>query len=293
MSFLRGPIVYLADHPSGRLLPCVIAVMAYLAALGVAGVITLDQSVASWRASLSHTVTVQITAGAETARDTERDAVVKLLNNTPGIESALPLSKAEVKKLLEPWLGAGNVTDDLPIPALVDVVLSRDRDVDLDALSKKVTEVAPDAVLDDHGGWLQRFIDLAQNVQYLAAGIVTLVGLATVAIVIFATRAGMAIHHDTIEILHLIGAKDSFIASQFQRHFLLLGLKGGLIGVGVAVLSLLGISRLSIGMEDAFIPKFGFSLTLVAALVALPLLASLLTMLTARRTVTSALGRMV
>ncbi|HKJ73404.1 MAG TPA: hypothetical protein VKA19_04755, partial [Alphaproteobacteria bacterium] len=125
MSFLRGPIVYLADHPSGRLLPWVIAVMAYLAALGVAGVITLDQSVASWRASLSHTVTVQITAGAETARDTERDAVVKLLNNTPGIESALPLSKAEVKKLLEPWLGAGNVTDDLPIPALVDVVLSR------------------------------------------------------------------------------------------------------------------------------------------------------------------------
>ncbi len=113
-------------------------------------------------------------------------------------------------------------------------VLARDGDLDLDALRKSLTEVAPDAVLDDHGTWLQRFIGLAENVQLIAAGIVTLVGFATIAIVIFATRAGMAIHHSTIEILHLIGAKDSFIASQFQRHFFWLGLKGGLIGMGIA-----------------------------------------------------------
>jgi len=293
MSLLRRPIIYLANHPSGRLLPWVIAVMAYLAALGLAGVVTLDQSVANWRAALSHTVTVQITAGEESARNTQRDAVVKLLKNTPGIDSALPMTKSEVKGLLEPWLGTGNVIDDLPIPLLIDVTLSRDQDVDLAALGKKIAAVAPDAELDDHGNWLQRFIDLAENMKLIAEGIVTLVGLATVAIVIFATRAGMAIHHDTIEILHLIGAKDSFIASQFQRHFLRLGLKGGLIGVGIALLSLLGISRLSFGLEDAFIPRLGFSVTLVVVLLILPVLASFLTMITARQTVTSALSRMV
>jgi cell division transport system permease protein len=293
MDLLRRPIVYLSDHPSGRLLPWVIAVMAYLAALGLAGVVTLDQSVAKWRTALSHTVTVQIAAGDESARDNERDAVVKLLKNTDGIESALPMAKSEVKALLEPWLGSGNVIDDLPIPALIDVKLDAGSSVDLDALAEKIRDVAPDAELDDHGSWLQRFINLAENAEFIAAGIVTLVGLATVAIVIFATRAGMAIHHDTIEILHLIGAKDSFIASQFQRHFLRLGLKGGLIGVAIAVLSLLGLSRLSFGLEDALIPKLTFSVTLVVVLVALPLLASLLTMITARQTVTSALGRMV
>jgi cell division transport system permease protein len=236
---------------------------------------------------------VQIAAGDESARDNERDAVVKLLKNTDGIESALPMAKSEVKALLEPWLGSGNVIDDLPIPALIDVKLAASSSVDLDALAEKIRDVAPDAELDDHGSWLQRFINLAENAEFIAAGIVTLVGLATVAIVIFATRAGMAIHHDTIEILHLIGAKDSFIASQFQRHFLRLGLKGGLIGVAIAVLSLLGLSRLSFGLEDALIPKLTFSVTLVVVLVALPLLASLLTMITARQTVTSALGRMV
>jgi cell division transport system permease protein len=236
---------------------------------------------------------VQITAGDEAARDSQRDAVVALLKKTPGIESALPMSKGEIRSLLEPYLGAGNVTDDLPIPLLIDVAISRDETIDFDALQKSIKEVAPDAEIDDHGTWLQRFISLAENIQFIAGGIVTLVGFATVAIVIFATRAGMAIHHDTIEILHLIGAKDSFIANQFQRHFLWLGLKGGLIGLVVALLSLLGISRLSFGMEDAFIPKLTFSVTLLVALALLPLLASLLTMLTARQTVKSTLNRMV
>ena len=95
MRCARPPIVYLSDHPSGRLLPWVIAVMAYLAGLGLAGVITLDQSVANWRVALSHTVTVQITGPDEATREKERDAVIGLLKNTPGIESALPMSKSE------------------------------------------------------------------------------------------------------------------------------------------------------------------------------------------------------
>ncbi len=293
MRLWRPPIVYLADHPSGRLLPWVIAVMAYLAGLGLAGVITLDQSVANWRVALSHTVTVQITGPDEATREKERDAVIGLLKTTPGIESALPMSKSEIRNLLEPYLGAGNVTDDLPIPLLIDVSLSRNRTVDIDALRESIKKVAPDAELDDHGTWLQRFIHLAENIQFIAGGIVTLVGFATVAIVIFATRAGMAIHHDTIEILHLIGAKDSFIATQFQRHFVWLGFKGGLIGLVVAVLSLLGISQLSVGMEDTFIPKLTFSVTLLVALALLPVIASLLTMVTAHQTVKSTLSRMV
>jgi cell division transport system permease protein len=293
MRLWRPPIVYLADHPSGRLLPWVIAVMAYLAGLGLAGVITLDQSVANWRVALSHTVTVQITGPDEATREKERDAVIGLLKTTPGIESALPMSKSEIRTLLEPYLGAGNVTDDLPIPLLIDVSLSRDQAVDIDALRASIKKVAPDAELDDHGTWLQRFIHLAENIQFIAGGIVTLVGFATVAIVIFATRAGMAIHHDTIEILHLIGAKDSFIATQFQRHFVWLGFKGGLIGLVVAVLSLLGISQLSVGMEDTFIPKLTFSVTLLVALALLPVIASLLTMVTAHQTVKSTLSRMV
>jgi len=59
--------------------------------------------------------------------------------------------------------------------------------------------------------------------------------LATILSVTFATRAAMATNRHVIEVLHLIGAKDSFIASHFQRHFLQLGFKGGLFGGGAAI----------------------------------------------------------
>ena len=63
-------------------------------------------------------------------------------------------------------------------------------------------------------------------------GVLALVLLATVLSVTFATRGAMATNRPIVEVLHFIGAKNGFIAGHFQRHFLLLGLKGGAIGGG-------------------------------------------------------------
>jgi len=65
--------------------------------------------------------------------------------------------------------------------------------------------------------------------------ILVLMLAATVLSVTFATRGAMAANRPIVEVLHLIGAKDGFIAGEFQRHFLLLGIKGGLIGGGAAM----------------------------------------------------------
>jgi cell division transport system permease protein len=71
---------------------------------------------------------------------------------------------------------------------------------------------------------------------------------ATVMSVVFATRGAMATNRPIVEVLHFTGAKSSFIASQFQRHFLLLGLEGGLIGGGLAMV-LFGICGIAAGMS--------------------------------------------
>jgi len=59
---------------------------------------------------------------------------------------------------------------------------------------------------------------------------------ATMLSVAFATRGAMAANRPIVEVLHFIGATDGFIASEFQRHFLVLGLEGGLIGGAGAVM---------------------------------------------------------
>ncbi len=53
--------------------------------------------------------------------------------------------------------------------------------------------------------------------------------------VMFATRGAMSTNRQIIEVLHVVGAKEGFIAGEFQRHFLLLGLKGAALGGGAAM----------------------------------------------------------
>ncbi len=66
--------------------------------------------------------------------------------------------------------------------------------------------------------------------------VLALVLAATVLSVTFATRGTMAANRPIVEVLHYVGATDAFIADQFQRHFLVLGFKGGAIGGGAAIL---------------------------------------------------------
>jgi len=66
---------------------------------------------------------------------------------------------------------------------------------------------------------------------------------ATMLTVTFATRGAMSTNRPIIEVLHFVGAKDGFIAGEFQRHFLLLGLKGGAIG-GVIAMALFAMAGL-------------------------------------------------
>ena len=65
--------------------------------------------------------------------------------------------------------------------------------------------------------------------------ILALVFAATALCVVFATRGAMAGNRIVIEVLHFVGAEDSYVAREFQRHFLLLGLKGASIGGGIAM----------------------------------------------------------
>jgi cell division transport system permease protein len=72
--------------------------------------------------------------------------------------------------------------------------------------------------------------------------ILGLVIIATIISVSFATRGAMAANRPIVEVLHFVGAQDSFIANRFSRHFLRLGLEGGLIG-GIAAILVFGLSE--------------------------------------------------
>lgn len=289
---LRQPVPLDRDA-SGRYLPVLVAIMVYLAALALAGALSVNKLAERWDSGLSGALTLQIPAEAAAAKDgAALTALVRALTATPGVVEVEPMAPQEMTALLEPWLGDSVVAGDLPLPRLVAITIDTAAPPDLAALRAQAAELAPGSLLDDHQRWLARLLDLAQAVEVMAAVVVALVILAAAIMVAFVTRMGLAAHERAIELLHLIGAQDSYVARQFQNHALSLGLRGGLLGLLCALPTLYLARFLLERINSGLLPELGFRPLEWSLFALLPVAAALVTMLTARVTVLRTLARM-
>ncbi|MEQ8192907.1 MAG: FtsX-like permease family protein [Rhodospirillales bacterium] len=294
MMFSRRTDLALEQDSHNRFLPWLIAFMVFLAILSAAGTFILGGMVARWDRNMSATLTVQLPTTDRAKQDEQNVArALKILRGTPGVFEARAVTADEMAGLLEPWLGRSKAISELPLPRLIDVELLPDSQVDIAALSQKLRSAVPSASIDDHRIWLDRFLRLIHMIQGVAVAILILIGAATVGTVIFTTRTGLAVHQEAVEVLHLIGAKDSYIARQFATRALLLALRGGLIGLALAVPALIAVSILSSTFDTGMIPKVSLAFDQWLILAVMPLIAALIAMLTARITVLQTLARML
>jgi cell division transport system permease protein len=244
-----------------------------------------------WDTGLAGAMTVQVPAEAA-AEDTRLAAVTEALAATPGVLTVEPMGREAMTALLEPWLGDAVLTGDLPLPHLIAVTIDTAAPPDIAALQGRLQALAPGSLVDDHQRWLARLLDLAQAVEVMALVVVVLVVLAACIMVAFVTRMGLAAHERSIELLHLIGAQDSYVARQFQNHALSLGLRGGLLGL-VCALPTLYLARLLLQRIDSgLLPELSFLPHEWSYFVLLPVAAALVTMLAARVTVLRTLARL-
>lgn len=277
-----------------RFLPWLIAFMVFLAVMAMAGMLVLNAVAQRWDRGVSGTLTVQIIPAKIAAEDDERlQKVLKILVETPEVDRFETLSDDKLMALLEPWLGTGAGSRDLPLPRLVDVELKPEAKLDIDALSRRMQARVPGVSIDDHSVWLKRLVRLIRTVEGLATLVLVFIALSTIGTVVFTTRTGLTIHRNAIEVLHFIGAQDSYVAAQFAGRALVLGLKGGVIGLLLAVPTLWGIGAMAGQMESGLVPDITLRPAHWAALAGLPIIVALIAMLTARITVMKTLSRML
>ncbi len=221
---------------AGRTLVTVVSIMTFLASLAAGGAVLVNQTSREWQSAVSREASIQVRPKA--GRDLEADvrAAAQLARETEGISDVQPLSKRESELLLEPWLGQGAVFDEVPIPRMIVVRLDSRAAADLNALKTRLVQRLPTASLDDHRVWSARLADMANALVAVAIGLLLLIVTAMVLAISFATHGAMAGNREIIEVLHFVGATDDFIARQFQRRFLWLGLRGGVIGAAGACL---------------------------------------------------------
>jgi cell division transport system permease protein len=220
---------------TGRSLTLVIAIMCFLACLTAGAVWMIKESSDAWLKDISSEVTVQVTP--QESGDTEKAVtdVVAYIQKQRGIANVRALSLEESANLLQPWLGSGDALKSLPVPRLIAVQVDRSQPPDLAEVGKSLERDFQGVSLDDHRRWQQQIRAVTRSLALGGIAILVLVGAATTAIIVSATRSAMASNREIVEVLHFVGATDKFISREFEKHFLRLGIKAGIVGATCAM----------------------------------------------------------
>lgn len=230
-----GPLVP-SQNVQGNALMLVIAIMAFLACLTLGAVSMVRATAASWQSEISREITIQIRPDdgldMEKALTEARDIALTFV----GTSNGRIIDKEATARLLEPWLGSGLDIDELPVPRLVIITIDENHPPDFGTMRETLASQIPQASLDDHRTWVDRLVSMAHTTVLIGTGVLVLVFTAMILTVVFATRGALSGNRHIVEVLHFVGAEGSFVASEFQKHFLLISIKGSLAGGVLAAL---------------------------------------------------------
>jgi cell division transport system permease protein len=267
--------------------------MMFLTVLAAAAGLGLGNAARSLDAEIGNRITVQIVEANPDLRERQARAAVATLQKLPGVSSIKRIQDEEMARLLEPWLGAGGLESELPVPVIIDADLTPEAYRNIQSVQRAISLVAPSARVDDNAQWLAPLAKLIASLKWLAAALVMLMVGATTATVVLAARAALDTHRGTIEVLHLMGSTDVQVARLFQRRIGLDALFGGAVGLVAAAAVLLAIGNRIVALGSELLGSAGLPVTSWIVLAMLPLAGVILAMLVARFTILRALSRLL
>lgn len=278
---------------TSRFVPWILSLMVFLSLLSLTIGLGLRNITQEWQHALTGKITIEIpyNSNVDQELDERVSAIIDTLHTVPEIQSVEIIGSQETQRLLEPFLGTDLPLEDLPLPQLIAIELNSLDALDLQQLQVQLEQAAGTVKIDDHGYWMKDIQNLSKTIEHLCLFIILLIfGISTI-VVVYATHMGLAIHFNVIELLHIMGAPDKYIAQQFQRHMTMTSLKGSLIGA-LGMLLCLGLLFVVSGTaENAFIPSFSLTLPQLLGLTIIPLILIALTSFSARLTVVKALRK--
>jgi cell division transport system permease protein len=280
----------------GGPMPWVIAIMVALTVMAAAAGLGLSNLARNATAEISGGLTVQIVEAAPAERDRQAEVAVALLRNRDDVAEVRRVPDAELEQLIEPWLGeeAGPADEAIPIPALIDARLRGPvTGRRLEALRAALTASAPSAKVDAQAGWLAPVFHAISSLQWLAVGLIVLLGATSAAAVWLAARSALGSNRDTIEIVHLLGGTDGQIARIFQLSIAIDALVGGMVGLLLGLIAILFLGRQFAALGSGMVAGGGLGVPDWIAIGAIPVTGIVIAMFTARITVLAALRRIL
>lgn len=251
----------------------VVGALCFLAALAALSAKSTYGAARAWTAEVEGEYTVSV-SGVDSAGAAEAARLVAAID---GVESARVFSDAEINALLAPNFGQSGLPSDLPVPHLIAVTADAGDDTLGEDVATTLDRAGFEVAVDSHSEWAGDVRRMLAIARLVALSIVALLSATAIAVIAFATHAALLARRDIVDVLHIAGARDQFIAGLFQRRFWLLGLRAGTVGALVALASvaiLIALGRAG-AERSGLLPQLSLDFPDLAVLVVTPVIAGL------------------
>jgi cell division transport system permease protein len=284
---------------SSRFLLILICLMTILAVFALSSSFALSAMNYRWSSGLENKLTIEIPAHDLNSNLLSNEQILlssqkilSLLENLPTVENAYILDNKEINSLIKPWLGDNKLLSDIPLPSLISVNLLDSSPHAIAIIEEKTKQITPNAYVDTHETWLSDVLKLTNTLKFAACILLLVIGTTTIIAVAEAIRSKMAEYFEELELLHIMGASDHYIAKQFQRYSVALSLKGSIIGVVCGLMLIYFLCWLSGEMEIGLLPEFTLNAYHYFLIMSLPLAVSFIAIISARITVMNVLSKL-
>ena len=196
----------------------IMTTMVYLALMALISSFFSTLSFDKWKGATRDLVTIHVPDPNQkivSNNDTRLDAALKILRTLPNIENITILEKNDIEKLISPLVET-DIFQNILLPALVEIRINN-REV-LPNLESSLKNLAPDIFVENHAELFLFDSKVFFGAEKLFVAIVGLITMVAIISIIFAVFTGLSVNKEVIQVMHLIGAKNGFIARAFQKH---------------------------------------------------------------------------
>ena len=270
----------------------VVGALCFLAALSALIAQGTYTAAAAWSAQIEGELSVIVQTPDRALAEDLADGIQQI----NGVIEVNLLSEEEVEALLQPSLGSGVLAGSLALPLLIAVqadVLVGDPSPDITAL---MSAMSIEGEVNAHSGYTAYVREALQLLRFVAMAAVTLLAATAIAVIAFATKAALLARRDIVDVLHLSGADDAYIARLFEKRFWVLAVQAGIGGAVAALAASAAIVFFfaeTDGIAAQLLPQPDLNRWNIAILLATPIVAGIVARSAARVTVISSLKEMM
>ena len=295
IAFGRHYELPLNDDSANWFLKIMTAIAVFLFSVALSGYFAIHSMTDGWNQDITGSLTVQIMPESQVDAEANTMTLNKVINffeTMPQVQKVTLISDAQMQKIMSPWLGSNVEVESLPLPKILDVKIASD-DFDYQKAADGLSDITANASIDNHRIWLGKLLKFTSSLQFLSLTVLFMLLIVSAFSIFYAAKTSLGIHANIIEILHIMGALDDYIAKQYARRSFWIGLFSGTAGLLLSLLALHFIRKFSLSLDIGLMGNTSLQLSNWLLIFSLPLWAALLSMLTAYWTVRKTLGKMM